>query len=150
MGGIVTIDAAITEAVDNAWGQPFRWDSGNCALWIADIVARASGIDFAAPLRGRFTTPRGALRVLKRFAGGGLEETMERIAAASDWHEIKAPIAGDAPDLEIGDVCLAGHGPHAVLLIWDGGSAVGREDRGIGYYPGWMVRRAWRVPQCRR
>lgn len=44
---------------------PFAYGSHDCALFAAGAVAAMTGHDFAAPWRGRYTTLRGGLRVLR-------------------------------------------------------------------------------------
>src|SRR5690606_37242555 len=45
---------------------PFAQGSHDCALFAAGAVVAMTGHDFAAPYRGRYTTTRGGLRVLRR------------------------------------------------------------------------------------
>ncbi|MFN3971239.1 MAG: DUF6950 family protein [Gemmobacter sp.] len=49
-----------------AAGMPFRPGRHDCALFAAGAVAAMTGFDGAAPWRGRYTTLRGGLRVLRR------------------------------------------------------------------------------------
>lgn len=45
--------------------RPFRHGTHDCALFLAGGVLAMTGVDFAAPYRGRYTTQRGGFRVLK-------------------------------------------------------------------------------------
>lgn len=49
-----------------AVATPFRPGRHDCALFAAGAVAAMTGSDPAAPWRGRYTTLRGGLRVLRR------------------------------------------------------------------------------------
>ncbi len=51
-------------------GQPFQWGENDCALFACDLVEAATGVDYAAPFRGRYRTAAGAARALKRFVAG--------------------------------------------------------------------------------
>jgi hypothetical protein len=46
--------------------MPFEEGRHDCALFAAGAVAAMTGVDFAAPFRGRYTTTRGGMRVLRR------------------------------------------------------------------------------------
>lgn len=45
--------------------QPLAYGRHDCALFAASAVHAMTGHDFAAPYRGRYTTLRGGLRVLR-------------------------------------------------------------------------------------
>lgn len=45
---------------------PFDQSNHDCALFAAGAVNAMTGMDFAAAYRGRYTTTRGGLRVLRR------------------------------------------------------------------------------------
>ena len=47
-----------------AQGREFQWGKHDCVLFAADIVEALTGIDHAAEFRGRYRTPRGALRIV--------------------------------------------------------------------------------------
>lgn len=49
-----------------AAATPFRPGRHDCALFAAGAVAAMTGFDAAEPWRGRYTTLRGGLRVLRR------------------------------------------------------------------------------------
>ncbi|MEL7098295.1 MAG: hypothetical protein AAGM84_05645 [Pseudomonadota bacterium] len=46
--------------------EPFEEGQRDCALFLADGVRVMTGTDYAEPFRGRYTTTRGGLRVLRR------------------------------------------------------------------------------------
>jgi hypothetical protein len=47
-------------------GQAFCYGHHDCALFAAGAVAAMTGQDFAAQFRGRYTTLRGGLRILRQ------------------------------------------------------------------------------------
>ncbi len=58
--------ARLLTYVANAAQTPFEEGKHDCALFFAGAVDAMTGVDFAAPWRGRYTTTRGGLRVLRR------------------------------------------------------------------------------------
>jgi len=46
--------------------RPFDPGSHDCALFFAGAVEAQTGADYAAPYRGRYTTIRGGVRVLRK------------------------------------------------------------------------------------
>jgi hypothetical protein len=48
---------------------PFSWREHNCMSWTSEALEAQSGIDDWAPFRGRFSTPVGALKVIRRVDG---------------------------------------------------------------------------------
>lgn len=55
----------------------FCWGVNDCALFAADGVRVQTGLDLAAPFRGRYTTAIGAARALKRYGSGDLFTTID-------------------------------------------------------------------------
>jgi hypothetical protein len=66
--------------------QPFAPGRNDCALFLAGGVLAMTGEDFAAPFRGRYTTPRGGLRVLRK---AGFEDHV----ALAAHHLSERPVA---------------------------------------------------------
>jgi hypothetical protein len=46
--------------------KPFREGQHDCALFLAGAVEAMTGVDYAAPYRGRYTTLRGGMRILRK------------------------------------------------------------------------------------
>lgn len=61
--------------------SPFIWGQNDCALFACDAILALTGVDTAAPFRGRYHTEIGAAKAMRRFAGGGLREVTDRITA---------------------------------------------------------------------
>lgn len=73
--------------------RPFAWGRSDCSLFMADWVLRASGVDPAAPLRGRYRTALGAARHVRRR--GGMEAMGRALAEAAGLPVTSAPRPGD-------------------------------------------------------
>lgn len=61
---------------------PFVWGRSDCCTSACDIYARLHGIDPMAPLRGRYSTARGAYRLIKAY--GGWLPMFRELAAQAD------------------------------------------------------------------
>lgn len=98
-----------------AVGRPFSWGESDCCLTVCDGLLAITGIDPAASFRGNYKTKRGAYSALKRFAGGGLAETVEKITADLGWPEVTRLTArrGDVGlvDTELGEALALCIGP---------------------------------------
>lgn len=66
--------------------EPFAWGRHDCALFLAGAVEAMTGEDYAAPFRGRYKTPLGAQRVLRK-------EGFESLAAVASAHLKEIPPA---------------------------------------------------------
>lgn len=117
---------------------PFAWGTWDCALAACDWVLVAIGADLAEGLRG-YKTARGAAGAMRRFAGGGLVEVVEKVAARNGIAEVAPSYA------QRGDVVLieSDRGPALGVAIETGIVCAG---------PGGLVRRlrrdavrAWRI-----
>ena len=73
--------------------EPFAWGQSDCALFIADWVRIARGLDPAAPLRGQYRCHLGAARHIRRY--GGIEAMGRALAAQAGLPETAAPRPGD-------------------------------------------------------
>lgn len=125
----------LTEAVDAAYNRPFAWGMHDCALWAADVVEAMTGRDPAESYRGRYTTPRSAIKALRDH---GFADLGEAITDA-----LGEPIE---PKLaQRGDVVLTDNGgqPAAGVCIGKTVAVPGRA--GLVFQPiaGWLM--AWRV-----
>jgi hypothetical protein len=76
--------------LDMAGRRPFVPGQHDCALFTAGAVAAMTGIDYAADYRGRYTTTRGGLRVLRR------DGFADHVAlAAAHFPATGQPVPGD-------------------------------------------------------
>lgn len=91
--------------------RPFAWGLHDCALAAADAIAAQTGVDLAVELRGRYDDLAGAAAVIRDFAGGGLEQLVEKQMAAHAAPEIPVKLA------RRGDLVLFDGGQGATLGI---------------------------------
>jgi hypothetical protein len=73
--------------------RDFSWGDHDCCMWLADWVALRRGADPAAGWRGRYTTPLGAARIIKRR--GGLVAHLEGCLAPLGIERTDEPGRGD-------------------------------------------------------
>lgn len=79
--------------------EPFAEGRHDCALFLAGGVEAMTGVDYAAPYRGRYTTTRGGLRLLRRagfadhvaLAARHLPECPPAFAAEGDGAAVETP-----------------------------------------------------------
>lgn len=78
-------EQALSEYLAAAEGLRFDYGGAEhttvCAFHAADAVLAMTGIDYAAPFRGKFTTAAGAARALRRYGAGTLEATIDSLFA---------------------------------------------------------------------
>jgi hypothetical protein len=111
----------------------------DCCLFACDVIADAGGRDFAAPFRGRYRTAAGAARVLRRFAGGGLEAAAEKITQDNGLEEVPSLMA------QRGDFVLVDETEGPALGVCLGETFVAAGPAGAVTLPLKRARRAWRV-----
>lgn len=135
-------EAALSDYLTASVNARFAWGELDCALFAAGAVRAMTGIDFAAPFRGRYRTARGSVRALRRYGAGSLVATVEQLLG-------EVPI-GFA---RRGDIVLHGDERTGALGVCIGGDAlfVGRDESGDLAHEG-LVRiprhqwsRAWAV-----
>lgn len=71
MGGLMSLRYPDWRARLTAWlhsvrHRPFAEGTHDCALFAAGAIQAMTGTDFAAPYRGKYSTTRGGIRVLRR------------------------------------------------------------------------------------
>lgn len=120
--------------LDAARGRPFAWGSHDCALFAAGAVEAQTGEDIGARWRGRYTTARGAARVLRAEGCDGLAA-----AAGASLAEI-APLAAGP-----GDVALVSGDHGEALGVVQGAAVYVVRPDGLGLVPLTAALRAWRV-----
>lgn len=87
-------------------GAVFEWGVIDCALFAAGAVEAQTGVDFAAPFRGHYSTAIGSARALGRYGERTLEATI-----AARFPATPAPYArrGDLVMVEsMAGVCIGG------------------------------------------
>ncbi len=116
--------------------RPFAWGEHDCCTFAAGAVQAMTGVDPMPEFRGRYSTPRGSARALRRFGAGTLAATLDSKFEATD--------AGLA---QRGDIIMSGgllgicFGPFLIAVGSEGDrEGLIRIDR-----PAWVEARAWRV-----
>ena len=113
---------------------PFNYGRHDCALFAAGAVAAMTGEDPAAGWRGRYTTLRGGLRVIRK-AGHA-----DHIAAAAAWFtEIPSAFA------QVGDLAVAPGDAGLALGVVAGAHVWVLRPEGLGTVPLTMALRAFRT-----
>lgn len=125
----------LAEAVEAARDRPFRWGRHDCAIWAFDLRrALAGGHDVAALWRGRYTTARGAVRVMRRLGWSSLE--------AAGRELLGAPLPS-VQHAQRGDLVLADTGLGFGICL--GARAAGIAPSGLILVPITACALAWRV-----
>ncbi len=118
------------------FGQPFRPGEFDCALFAAGAVEAMTGVDFAAPFKGRYTSLEEGIEALR---AEGHADHLALIAAT--FEEVHPAFA------QPGDIALLDGGDHAAIGIVQGEHvyALRSDGRGVGLAPRDAMQRAWRV-----
>ncbi|MBM2294713.1 hypothetical protein JQX09_22395 [Sulfitobacter pseudonitzschiae] len=103
---------------------PFEEGVNDCALFLAGGVAAMTGVDYGAPFRGRYTTIRGGLRVLRR---AGFEDHV----ALAQHHLAAKPVAF----ANVGDGAIVLSGNERALGIVQGPNVFVLRPEGLGHVP---------------
>lgn len=106
---------------------PFQWGERDCCLWLGDWIVFLGLPDPVAEFRGRYRTPLGAFRLLKKH--GGVEGLVARQAERAGLERTENPKAGDVGvvryGVEVGGAICTG--PRWALLSDKGVSSVKAE-----------------------
>lgn len=87
---------------------PFAWGEHDCALLTADCIVAVTGLDLAAPFRGRYATEEQSRAVLAEV---GYENTAAILAAHFNEIHPSRAIVGDAA------VIRTPHGPAVAPVV---------------------------------
>ena len=126
--------------VRSAQGKRFRRGRDDCALFACGAIAAMTGEDPGAWFRGRYRSAFAARHALRLFAGGGLAETVEKLAERHQATEV-APLQARRGDL----VLAQGFEGIDALGICVGRAAAFMMPRGLTFVPMDRVLRAWRI-----
>jgi hypothetical protein len=116
-----------------------RWD---CCLFVCDAIAEMTGIDLAAPYRGKYSTRAGAFRAIREQLGtASIHAVAENAAAVHSLPEIQVSHA------RRGDMVLIGRGrDHSLgLVALSGADVIVTSKRGLWRLPLSRAVRAWHV-----
>jgi hypothetical protein len=123
----------LADVVARAHRTPFAWGSHDCCLWAADAGLAITGRDFAAELRGTYSTAAGAWRALR--AVGGLR-------GAASRGGVLLPGPAYARD---GDVAIVQGPERPMLAVHVAGLWLCTATRGLFALPASAARCAWGV-----
>ena len=125
----------LCEAVGAARDRTFRWGRHDCATFAFDLRREiAGGHDVAARWRGRYSTARGAVRVMRRLGWSSLE--------AAGRELLGEPLAS-VHLAQRGDLVLANTGLGFGVCL--GARAAGIAPEGLVLVPITACALAWRV-----
>ena len=104
-------ETLLAEYLDKCLNKPFVWGEHDCCLFAANVIKIITGVDFAAPFRGKYSTQLGAIRALKRYGSGDLTSTLNMIFGE--------PVS--KLNVRRGDVALvANSGEPAMAIVFNG------------------------------
>ncbi|NBO21610.1 MAG: hypothetical protein EBU97_06745 [Rhodobacteraceae bacterium] len=125
----------LTEAITQARDRPFQWGRHDCATFAFELRRKiVGGYDVAALWRGRYSTARGAARVMRRLGWTSLE------AAGRDL--LGEPLAS-INLAQRGDLVLANTGLGFGVCL--GSEAAGIAPAGVTFVSIRACALAWRV-----
>ena len=91
----------------------FEWGKFDCCTFAAEVVKRATGVDYYNEFSGHYSTEKGAIRALRKYGLNTLENTLsDKVGAAV------APLL-----LRRGDVALVKNNGllgRALAVCWSG------------------------------
>lgn len=136
----------LTEHVIESSLRPFLWGVHDCCMFPSDAILRMTDVDIATDFRGTYTDAEGALRALKRFAGGGLKEAMARLSRDYDLRPV-APLKAQRGDLCRLDAADFDADPRfgGLLAICSGEVVTFACERGLIHTQLAAIRDAWHV-----
>jgi hypothetical protein len=70
--------ANLSDVIRDRRERPFAWGTDDCTQFAFDAVKAVIGTDYGVPYRGKYSTAKGALRILKKV--GGVETPAELMA----------------------------------------------------------------------
>jgi hypothetical protein len=120
----------------------FDWGSLDCCLMPANAVREMTGEDPAPMFRGKYHDLKGARRALRKYAGGDIEATIEKMAKDNGWPEISPLKAQRGDPVLVLDP--AAPWPQS-LGICGGTVALVMSENGLASVPMTRTMRAWRV-----
>lgn len=124
----------VTALVAEVMQGPWVWGKSDCCAAACDVFARLHGRDPMKAYRGRYSTQRGALRLIAR--AGGFDNLAAMLAADAGLRP-----SGWAP----GALGVANIDGPALVIGVDHGLWAGRIDGGFQTLPDGGVRLAWSV-----
>lgn len=126
----------LQKVIEAARTKDFEWGAHDCFLLAADGCLAVCGTDPAKPWRGRYTTPAGAIRHIKKHRGGlagGFDDCFKRL---------DTPMLAQRGDAALLDYERAGINACGIVM---GRNVLTTAERGITALPLERALIAWRV-----
>ena len=122
--------------------RPFAYGKWDCCLFVCDAIIEITGIDLAAPYRGKYSNLKGALHAISEKLGTASIQAVAENAAAAH-HMLEVPVS----HAHRGDMVLVGRGrDHSLgLIALNGRDVIVTSKRGLWRLPLSCAVRAWRV-----
>lgn len=103
MANFLTLDSFLMAASE----RPFSWSSWDCLSWFGEWIAQSHGINPAVPFTRRYSTDRGALRLIRKH--GGMAGVVDAAVTPLGIGRTDDPQPGDiaivdAPEGEMGGI----------------------------------------------
>lgn len=124
--------ASIEQTLADVKDTPFAWGTHDCAIVSAEIILRATGVDYLAPVRGLWSDEASALKVI----GGSLIEAVDRVTGLPKC---------STQQMRMLDLCVVKAGPREALGVNVGQRIAVPGKKGLVLYPLNYVIAAWRV-----
>jgi hypothetical protein len=129
---------------------PMEWGKSDCVLLMLDGVQASNGEDLGEKfnVRGRYTNMRQAFKLLKKFAGGGVEEAVTEVFLRMGYDQIPVEKANSGDpvllDIETEEVDNLGFGLTGGFMI-SNDTAVVQGRTGLLYIENPKVMKAWAI-----
>ena len=137
MSKVKNWEKKLANFIEKRSNTPFKWGKNDCCLFVADAVKSITGVDYAKDFRKRYKTKIGAYRILRKFAGGGLVESLEKIAKENNFNLIAPKMA------KRGDIGVVY--PNEALVICLGSKWAWQGEKGIEFISYKNVLIAWSI-----
>lgn len=124
----------LSDFIERSVNRPFEWGVSDCTLFAASAAAEMTGVDFAKALRGKYSSARGAQRLMDE-AGG-----LSAILLSTGLEEVQ-PLCAQRGDA----VMVETDGREALGVIGMDGGVVCQGPDGLTFLPIDRALRAWRV-----
>lgn len=121
--------------------REFQYGSFDCCLFVCDAIESMTGVDVAAPFRGRYQSRKQAFRALENYAGCASVRTVtERVTGDHGMPEVSPSLA------QRGDVVLIPRAhDYSLGLVSLCGDILAAAAVGFEHAPLSLAIRAWRV-----
>jgi hypothetical protein len=128
--------------LDEALEREKEWGVFDCGMFAAGAIEAMTGVDLAAPLRGRYAGNISAEKAMRRYSGGGLEEVAAKVTREAGFEGIDPRLAQRGDLVIVND---ADAGDAFGIIDIRGCLAITVSGSGLAYRPRTAIVRAWRV-----